>query len=83
VVTPLRKMSHRIRGVWMGREPAILKMWAVSADNANFLEAWRKRSHPEHQEMGQWVGKHFKPELFSVQQVNAGLALFISLSSKT
>jgi len=50
---------------------------------ANFLEAWRKRSHPKHQEMPQWVGKHFKPELFSVQQVNAGLALFISLSSKT
>jgi Plasmid pRiA4b ORF-3-like protein len=48
-----------------------------------FLEAWRDRSHPEHQEMRQWVGKHFKPELFSVQQVNAGLALFISLSSKS
>jgi len=33
--------------------------------------------------MRQWVGKHFQPELFSVQQVNAGLALFISLSSKS
>ncbi len=76
-------MSRRIRGVWMGREPAILKMWAVLADTRTFLEAWRKRSHTEHQEMRQWVGKHFKPELFSVQQVNAGLALFISLSSKT
>src|SRR6266702_7120938 len=50
---------------------------------AHFLEAWRKRSHPEHQQMRQWVGKHFQPELFSVQQVNAGLALFISLSSKS
>jgi Plasmid pRiA4b ORF-3-like protein len=50
---------------------------------AHFLEAWRKRSHPEHQQMRQWVGKHFRPELFSVQQVNAGLALFISLSSKS
>jgi hypothetical protein len=49
---------------------------------AHFLEAWRKRSHPEHQQMRQWVGKHFQPELFSVQQVNAALALFISLSSK-
>ena len=49
---------------------------------ADFLEAWRKRSHPEHQQMRQWVGKHFLPELFSVQQVNAGLALFISLSSR-
>jgi Plasmid pRiA4b ORF-3-like protein len=50
---------------------------------AHFLEAWRKRSHPEHQEMRQWVGKHFQPELFSVQQVNAGLALFISLNSRS
>jgi Plasmid pRiA4b ORF-3-like protein len=50
---------------------------------AHFLEAWRKRSHPEHQQMRQWVGKHFQPELFLVQQVNAGLALFISLSSKS
>ncbi len=49
---------------------------------AHFLEAWRKRSHPEHQEMRQWVGKHFQPELFSVPQVNAALALFISLSNK-
>jgi len=49
---------------------------------ANFLEAWRDRSHPEHREMREWVGKHFKPEQFSVPQVNAALAFFISISSK-
>jgi hypothetical protein len=32
--------------------------------------------------MREWVGKHFKPELFSVPQVNAALAFFISISSK-
>lgn len=47
-----------------------------------FLEARRDCSHPDHQDMRRWVGKHFKPELFSVQQVNAALALFISLISK-
>jgi len=50
---------------------------------ASFLEAWRNRHHPEHQEMRQWVGKHFKPELFSVQQVNAALAFFISINSQS
>jgi hypothetical protein len=50
---------------------------------ANFLEAWRDRSHPEHREMREWVGKHFKPELFSVPQVNAALAFFISIYSKS
>lgn len=45
---------------------------------ANFLEAWRNRDHPEHHDMRRWVGKHFKPELFSVQQVNSALCLFIS-----
>lgn len=49
---------------------------------SHFLEAWRDRSHPEHHDMRQWVGKHFKPELFSVPQVNSALALFISLSSR-
>jgi hypothetical protein len=32
--------------------------------------------------MREWVGKHFKPELFSVPQVNAALAFFISSYSK-
>lgn len=49
---------------------------------ANFLEAWRDRSHPEHGQMREWVGKHFKPEQFSVPQVNAALAFFISIYSK-
>jgi len=48
----------------------------------HFLEAWRDRSHREHQDMRHWVGKHFKPDLFSVQQVNAALALFIAFYSK-
>jgi hypothetical protein len=47
------------------------------------LEAWRNRRHPEHQETRLWVGKHFKPEKFSVQQVNAALAVFISIYSKS
>ena len=47
-----------------------------------FLEAWRDRSHREHRDTREWVGKHFKPEVFSVQQVNAALALFISMYSK-
>lgn len=46
-----------------------------------FVEAWRDRSHPDHLEMREWVGKHWKPELFSVQQANAGLALLISIFS--
>lgn len=49
---------------------------------ADFLEAWRDRSHPERQQLREWVGKHFQPELFSVPQVNAALAFFISISSK-
>jgi len=40
------------------------------------------RFHREHQDMRHWVGKHFNLELFSVQQVNAALALFISIYSK-
>ena len=48
----------------------------------HFLEAWYDRSHREHQDMHEWVGKHFNPEVFSVQQVNAALALFISIYSK-
>lgn len=48
---------------------------------ASFLDAWRSRSHPEHQDMRRWVGKHFKPELFSVQQVNAALCMLINIWS--
>jgi hypothetical protein len=48
----------------------------------HFLEAWRDQNHPDHQDMRQWVGEHYQPELFSVQQVNAALALLISIYSK-
>jgi hypothetical protein len=30
--------------------------------------------------MRQWVGEFYQPELFSVQQANAALAFFISIS---
>ncbi len=49
----------------------------------HFLEAWRNRSHHDHHDMREWVGPHFKPELFSVPQVNAALAFFISISGKS
>ncbi len=48
----------------------------------HFLAAWRNRNNSKHREMREWVGPHYKPELFSVPQVNAGLALFIALTSK-
>ena len=37
------------------------------------------RRHPEHQELRAWAGKHFDPELFSVQAVNSALALLVAL----
>jgi hypothetical protein len=47
-----------------------------------FLEAWRNRNDEEHRQMRQWVGKHYKPELFSVRQVNSALALWISMYTR-
>ena len=41
---------------------------------AQFLEAWRDPAHPEHKRMRQWVGEHYDPEVFSVQQANSALA---------
>jgi hypothetical protein len=41
---------------------------------ARFLEAWRDPEHPEHGQMRQWVGEHYDPETFSVQQANSALA---------
>src|SRR6266704_275967 len=38
---------------------------------AHLLEALKDRRHPEHKELRAWVGKHYDPELFSVQQVNS------------
>ncbi|SRR5579883_476338 len=34
-----RKVSRRIRGAWMGSEPALLKTWAVPADTQTF---WKR-----------------------------------------
>ena len=45
----------------------------------NLLEALRDRHHPEHRELRAWAGKHFDPELFSVQAVNSALALLVAL----
>jgi len=38
------------------------------------LEALQNPRHPEHEQMRQWVGMSYDPELFSVQQVNSALA---------
>jgi Plasmid pRiA4b ORF-3-like protein len=45
----------------------------------NLLEALRDRRHAEHRELRAWAGKHFDPELFSVQAVNSALALLVAL----
>jgi hypothetical protein len=45
-----------------------------------FLLAWEDQLHPEHHRMREWVGAQYQPELFSVQQANAGLAFFIAIS---
>ncbi len=42
---------------------------------SDLLKALRNTKHPEHQRLRQWVGPHFEPELFSVQQVNSALAV--------
>lgn len=47
-----------------------------------FLQAWGDQHHPDHRRMRQWVGTYYQPELFSVQQANAALAFFISISNK-
>ncbi len=49
---------------------------------AHFLEAWRNRSHPDHQDMRQWVGTHFQPEVFSVMQVNSAICMLLSIWSR-
>jgi hypothetical protein len=45
----------------------------------HLLEALRDRRHPEHRELRAWAGRHFDPELFSVQAVNSALALLVAL----
>src|SRR5882724_1130682 len=42
---------------------------------ARFLEAWRNPLEPDHQQMREWVGRKYHPEVFSVPQVNSALAL--------
>ena len=46
-------------------------IWGYS----HLLEALQNPKHPEHQSFRQWVGPHFDPELFSVQQANSALAV--------
>jgi len=41
---------------------------------ALLLEALQNPKHPEHEQMRQWAGAFYDPELFSVQQVNSALA---------
>jgi hypothetical protein len=45
----------------------------------NLVEALRDRRHPEHRELRMWVGRHYDPELFSVQAVNSALAALVAL----
>lgn len=40
----------------------------------HLLEALSNPHHPDHKEMRTWVGKHFDPELFSLQAVNSAIA---------
>src|SRR5579864_7496527 len=42
---------------------------------AHLVEALRDRRHPEHKELRAWVGKHYDPELFSLQAVNSALGM--------
>ena len=42
----------------------------------HFLEAWRKRSHPEHQEMRQWVGMHCLTKIFLCRSLHLSLLGF-------
>ncbi|HYU76512.1 MAG TPA: plasmid pRiA4b ORF-3 family protein [Ktedonobacteraceae bacterium] len=42
-------------------------------------EALRDQRHPEHRELRAWAGKHYDPNLFSLQAVNSALDFMISL----
>lgn len=42
-------------------------VWGYS----DFLEAYKDRSHPEHDNMMEWVGEYFDPDEFNVDVVNA------------
>ncbi len=45
----------------------------------NLIEALADRRHPEHRELRLWAGRHYDPELFSVQAVNSALAMLVAL----
>ncbi len=49
---------------------------------AHLVEALRDRRHPEHKRLRAWAGRHYDPELFSLQAVNSALALWSTLSSR-
>ena len=40
----------------------------------NLLEALADPQHPEHEEMREWIGDDFDPQVFSVDSVNRKLA---------
>jgi len=40
---------------------------------ADFLEIMRDPNHPEHEDMLEWVGGEFDPEVFDLEEVNAEL----------
>src|SRR6185436_1069548 len=41
---------------------------------ASFLQAYRDKTHPEHEEMVEWAGEFFNPEAFDLDEVNDLLA---------
>ena len=42
----------------------------------NLLEAVRDANHPEHEELLEWVGGEYDPEVFDINEVNHDLQLF-------
>ena len=42
---------------------------------ASFLEALHDPEHPEHEEMLEWIGGAFDPEVFDLDEVNVALQL--------
>lgn len=40
---------------------------------AEFLEAWRTPTHPEHKEIRRWAGRRFDPERFDLEAVNKAI----------
>jgi hypothetical protein len=49
----------------------------------NFLEAIGDPDHPEHEELLEWIGGSFDPELFSAERVNQRLRQMFRQASKT